>query len=190
MCSIAAPLRHPPPPPHPPSMFYFFFFLSASYKELFKPWYRHTEQAFILGQRERGGWGASVTLETRELTDSRATPATSFFLCWSKALSIFCSFLSTAAAQKTSNRDQQVRQCCMMILTTPRRVTGPTCYVRCETFRSFLSVRKVFFVIGPVINRIASALEQFVFWEPCLTLSTSSMTLTWAVGWSLSLWIL
>ncbi|KAK2894143.1 hypothetical protein Q8A73_016627 [Channa argus] len=51
---------------------------SASYKELFKPRYRHTEQAFILGQRERGGWGASVTLETRELTDSRAKPATSF----------------------------------------------------------------------------------------------------------------
>lgn len=47
----------------PPHLFH--FFLSGAYKELFKPWYRHTEQAFILGRRERGGWGASVTLETR-----------------------------------------------------------------------------------------------------------------------------
>lgn len=87
-CSPAAPLRLVPPG------IFLFFSLSASYKELFNPRYRHTEQAFILGQRERGGWGASVTLETRELTDSRAKPATSFSHYWSKALSISNSFLS------------------------------------------------------------------------------------------------
>lgn len=40
-----------------------------------------TERAFIAGQRERGGWGVSgsVTLGTRELTDSSAKRATSFF---------------------------------------------------------------------------------------------------------------
>lgn len=74
-CRFAAPLRLV----LLPIFFFIFFPLSASYKELFKPWYRHTEQAFILEQRERGGWGSSVTLETRELWDSRAKPATSFF---------------------------------------------------------------------------------------------------------------
>ncbi|RVE69150.1 hypothetical protein OJAV_G00075150 [Oryzias javanicus] len=40
-------------------------------KGLFKPCCRHTEQAFILGRRKRGGWGVSVTLETRGPADSR-----------------------------------------------------------------------------------------------------------------------
>lgn len=33
---------------------FFLFFLAASYKELFKPRHRHTEQAFIPGQRDEG----------------------------------------------------------------------------------------------------------------------------------------
>lgn len=55
-------------------LFSFQLFLAGSYKELFKPWYRH-----------RAGIHSRAARASRrrlwELTDSRATPATTVSLC-------------------------------------------------------------------------------------------------------------